>query len=209
MSAHTATRHAPLDLWRIAEAFLRTLHAVFGAPEDIAAQYTLTRAAHKLISSWLNCGEALLRRLLLIEAAAYEAAAPLQRNPKSLHPRTRRLVSFNADEPETWRVSFRSMYRRLPAGSSEAAARSSAICRLEAGGTSRFASAWPLAERFEAMLRVFNDPVTYAKRLARRVRAQPQCVKAVLRAPPEYMRRVDRAETLTHAAERAAAHNSS
>ncbi|MBC7770848.1 MAG: hypothetical protein H7124_18875, partial [Phycisphaerales bacterium] len=69
--APSTIRHAPLDLWRIAEAFLHRLHDLFGAPQDIAAQHTLTRAAHKLMASWLSVGEALLRRLLLIEAAAY------------------------------------------------------------------------------------------------------------------------------------------
>ena len=33
-------------------------------------------------------------------------------------------------------------------------------------------SAWPLAERFEALLRVYNDPMPYARRLARRLRKQ-------------------------------------
>lgn len=34
----------------------------------------------------------------------------------------------------------------------------------------RFRSAWPLAERMEALLRVVNDPAPFAKRLARRLR---------------------------------------
>ncbi len=34
--------------------------------------------------------------------------------------------------------------------------------------------AWPLAHRSEALLRVFNDPIPYARRLARRLAARPK-----------------------------------
>ena len=43
-----------------------------------------------------------------------------------------------------------------------------------------FRSAWPLAERYEALLRVFNDPTKYAQRLARRLHATPHRVGEVL-----------------------------
>ena len=65
------TRTAPLALWRIAETFLHTLFNLFGAPEDVARQHTFTHAPYVLLLSWIRAGEALLRRLLLIEAAAY------------------------------------------------------------------------------------------------------------------------------------------
>jgi hypothetical protein len=64
MQTATISRTAPLALWRIAEAFLNILHSLFGAPEDVAREHTLTRAAHTLLHSWLRVGEALLRRLL-------------------------------------------------------------------------------------------------------------------------------------------------
>jgi hypothetical protein len=46
MQAATLPRTAPLALWRIAEAFLHVLYSLFGAPEDVAREHTLTRAAH-------------------------------------------------------------------------------------------------------------------------------------------------------------------
>jgi hypothetical protein len=52
-----------LALWRVAEAFLSTLHMLFGAPEEVAAKHTLTAKAHALMASWLRCAEAMLRRL--------------------------------------------------------------------------------------------------------------------------------------------------
>ena len=77
------TRTAPLALWRIAEAFLHSLHSLFGAPEDVAREHTLTRAAHALLLSWLRVGEALMRRLLVIEAANLSPTSPRSRPAKS------------------------------------------------------------------------------------------------------------------------------
>ena len=65
----------------------------------------------------------------------------------------------------------------------------------------KFRSAWPLAERYEALLRVFNDPQAYARRLARRLHAAPHRVRELLHAPPEAEHRIDQFETLTAAAE--------
>lgn len=69
-------RRGPRELWLIAQAFLLTLHNLFGAPEDVARQHTLAAKAHRLLASWLAAGEAMLRKLLLIEAAALTPAAP-------------------------------------------------------------------------------------------------------------------------------------
>jgi hypothetical protein len=68
-------RHAPIALWRVAQAFLGTLHMLFGAPEDVARDHTLTAKAHKQMAQWLRCAEALLRRLLAIEASGFRKLA--------------------------------------------------------------------------------------------------------------------------------------
>jgi hypothetical protein len=62
-------------------------------------------------------------------------------------------------------------------------------------------SAWPLALRYQALIRVFNDPTLYARRLARRLHATPHRLPGTLRAPPQAASRVDRFEALTGAAE--------
>jgi hypothetical protein len=166
-------RHAPLALWRIAHDFLHTLHMLFGAPEDVAFDHTLTRKQHALLLKWLRAGEALLRRLLLLEAAHYPPQPP--RKPRAQHKRARVRMSFASDEPEKWRVSFRCfMDRRRPAG----------LRRSRKAAPKRFRSAWPLAERYEALLRVFNDPTGYARRLAARLRAAPHRRPEVLREAP-------------------------
>ncbi len=88
---------------------MHTLYALFGAPEDVAAEHTLTRAAHTLMASWLRCAEAMLRRLLLIEASAVAKpnTRPLLHKQRQ---RVRKLIGFDADQPEAWRVSFRSLH---------------------------------------------------------------------------------------------------
>ena len=97
---------ASLALWRIAEAFLRTLHGLFGDPARVAFQHTFIAKNHALMASWLRCAEALMRRLLLIEASAYPKpnTRPLLAKPRK---RVRRLVAFYAERPEDWRVNFR------------------------------------------------------------------------------------------------------
>ncbi len=74
------------------------------------------------------------------------------------------------------------------------------------GDKNRFASAWPLAERYEAILRVFNNPEPYARRLARQLHATPHRVRELFRAPLEFEHRVDQCEALAHSAETAARH---
>ncbi len=137
----------------------------------------------------------MMRRLIAIEAAAFPArAAAKSRGPR---PRTRRLVEFHPDKPDDWRVSFRCFSdRRRP--------RRQTTHRTNPAR--HFHDAWPLAERYEALIRAFDDPLRYARRLAARLHAAPQKLKALLTAPPEYSHRVDRAEAFTRSAERAWPH---
>ena len=202
-------RHAPIALWRVAEAFMHTLYALFGAPEDVAAEHTLTRAAHTLMASWIRCAEAMLRRLLLIEASVF----PKPNTRPLLHEkrqRARKAMGFDADKPEDWRVSFRCFAvpdRRLPAGKPAfqhppACDTRSTLCRLEAGGPRlRFRSAWPLAERYEALIRVFNNPERYARRLARALHALPHRIRELFRAPEEAQHRIDRFDEMKSSGE--------
>lgn len=206
MQAASIPTTAPIALWRIAQAFLQTLHTLFGAPEDIARRHTLMRDAHALLASWLRVGEAMMRRLIAIEAAAFPKHE-IRARPKRQHTRT--LITFTPDKPENWRVSFRSTItdRRLPAGkpapkTAQACENQNTKCRLEAGAPQRFFSAWPLAERYEALLRAFNDPLRYARRLAQRLHANRARLRTVLKAPPEYAHRVDQADEFTAGAER-------
>lgn len=164
---------APVALWQTARDFICVLFNLFGAPEALAAKHTLTAEAHKLILTWLRAGEALMRRLLLVEAAAH--AKPNTRPLlKTRRRRVPRLMGFEAEHPEAWRVSFRCLI--------DAPSRAHSRVRAKRS-PKRFYSAWPLAERMEALLRAFNDPAPYASRLARRLHATPHRARALCAHP--------------------------
>jgi hypothetical protein len=198
--------YASPALWAVARAFIVTFFNLFGPPEDIAAEHTLLAPARALMLSWLRAGEAMMRHLLLIEASHY----PKPNTRPLLHVkrnRTRRERLFYADKPQAWRVSFRCLsLSRLRGGSVERRSREtkgdvahSKVAGLQLDRRDRwhqarwpapkFYSAWPLAERAEAMLRAFNAPEAYAKRLARRLHATPHRAAGLTRIPPNLPRR--------------------
>lgn len=182
---NTIARHAPIALWAIMQAFLNTLHMLFGAPEAVAEQHTLTAKPYKLLLTWLRAGEALMRRLLLIEASAHAKpnVRPLLRAQRK---RVRKPIGFDADKPEQWRVTFRcfaASERRLPAG--KPVFQPGQVSKAQKQGRPTFHSAWPLAERYEALIRVFNAPAAYAARLARRLHAIPHRAASLLAYPED------------------------
>ena len=68
-----------------------------------------------------------------------------------------------------------------------------------------FRSAWALAERYEALLRAYNDPLPYARRLSRQLHATPHRVRELFIAPPEARERIESYDQLALAAETSAA----
>ena len=180
-------RAAPHALWLIAQQFFHVLCTLFGNPEDLARRHTLTRKDYTLTCSWLRVAEALMRRLLLIEAAALDLP-DVRQTQREKRQRERKRISYTADNPEAWRVSFRcsvAMERRRPRQPASAPAGEAPAVHK------RFYSAWPLAERYEALVRAFLNPIPFARRIARHLRAAPQRLAALLRAPPEAQHRVD------------------
>jgi len=194
-------RFAPIALWRAASRLMVTLFNLFGEPQDLAFRHTLVARDYKAALDWLRSVEAMFRKLLLIEASHY-AKEVAKTKPRARSKRERKLVSFLPENPESWRVSFRcDPYRRLPAGSGarnpDSGAGVNTACRLEGGGTTpnhaptTFHAAWPLAERFEALLRVHNNPAPYAKRLARRLYANAKRIATMLKEPAALQHRID------------------
>ncbi len=227
---------------------MRILAALFGDPSHIAAKHTLTLKAHQLLASWLRAGEAMMRRLLLIEAAAYAKPNTRPLLPRCPRKRTRKLMHFFPETPEKWRVSFRCFYgppaRRQPApahaGGTPAVhkhprpfiihedprphrprpnrahrrranrKRHAPILRQDREiiirrAPIRFRSARALAERYEALLRAYNDPLPYARRLSRQLHATPHRVCELFIAPPEARERIESYDELALAAETSAA----
>jgi hypothetical protein len=158
-------RSAPRAFWLIAQHFFHVLCTLFGNPEDLARRHTLTRGDYTLT---------------LPEA---------RRTARNKSKRTRRLITYSADNPEDWRVSFRCASSPARGGSVER--RSRETKGDVAPNAPRFHAAWPLAERYEALVRAFNNPAPFARRLARRVKAELTRIAAILRAPIEAAHRVD------------------
>jgi hypothetical protein len=189
---------------------MHTLYALFGAPEDVAAEYTLTRAAHTLMASWIRCAEAMLRRLLLIEASVF----PKPTTRPLLHPkrhRARKAMGFDADKPEDWRVSFRCLasptlrqaQRDAGGSANRLVSVSLSLSKAKRPEPRRFFSASPLAERYEALIRVFNNPESFARRLARKLHALPHRIRELFRAPAEAQHRIEDWTVFDVSAERA------
>jgi hypothetical protein len=156
------TRLAPLPLWQAAHALVTALFNLFGDPEDIAAQRTLTKRARELLLSWLRPTEAILRRLIFIEASKLGLDGPRAFRPASAHTKSASedaRSDFDPAAPEAWRVSFRC----------SVSTRRASHPRSKRHRAPRAIYARPLAERCEALLRAFNDPAPFARRLARRL----------------------------------------
>jgi hypothetical protein len=175
-TSETPPRHAPIALWQATRALLTALFSLFGAPEDIAAQGTLSKNACGLLLTWLRAAEAIVRRLIFIEASALtlEGPRPSARHARKM-PAVRTYVppSFDAANPASWRVSFRCSVaeRRRPRR------------RNSRRRAPRQIFARPLAERCEALLRAFNDPAPFAQRLARRL-SKPNAKRLHDEPPP-------------------------
>jgi hypothetical protein len=180
-------RFAPLALWREASRLLVTLFDLFGEPQVLAFRHNVVGRDYKLILNWLRTVESLFRQLLLIEASNY-AREDAPSKPYAKRPRERREMTFHPETPDAWRVTFRTTESQQ--------GRTHRRGWKEKRGESylaptTFHDAWPLAERFEALLRVHNDPTPYAKRLARRLYAKPERIASIMREPPELQHRMD------------------
>ena len=155
-------RNAPLTLWQRVGAFVNELFSLFGEPQVLAGEHILALKRYQLILPWLRAGEALLRRFLLLEAALLEpeAPSPRPRTPAPSKPRPPRDLDLN--DPDAWRVSFRCSSSPAHAQRrSRQSRKGNANPRVLAP---RFRSALPLARRFEAVLRVYNNPLAFARR---------------------------------------------
>lgn len=169
-------------------ALIHQLFGLFGEPQQIAALQLIDRKTHELLSRWLRGCECVLRQLLLIEASALTAPRP-RSAAKGTTRRSSELVDDSApchhdlDHPETWRVSFRVLSSPSHRASVPQEARDEggaappsdrfAITSPANAGRNPFCSAWPLALRAEALLRAFNDPLPFARRLAARLHRKP------------------------------------
>ena len=153
-----------IALWQDVRYFIGIIWSLFGGPETIAALRNLQRKDHQQLACWLRRAETLVRKLLLIEAAELSVAESKRTKRKAL-TRAKPKRIFNADEPHQWRVSF-----KLCEGDMYPFAQKKVRVPKTVSPDARFPEARPLAERFEALLRVFDAPECYVARAARLLR---------------------------------------
>ncbi|MGE3143391.1 MAG: hypothetical protein AB7L65_08725 [Hyphomonadaceae bacterium] len=163
----------PPAAWALVQDGVRWLIALFGAPEEMRARRTHAKRDHALLLSWLRSLEALAARLLLVKARAIVLEKAPPRAPRMQAAPARRASNSNA-----WRVAFR--VRGLARRGAKSQARVRMRCAETAPGPPSCLGA---AARFEALRRVADDPLSYAKRLARALARDPQASLRIACAP--------------------------
>lgn len=172
-----------LPFWRELRWLIDQIYGIWGDADRIAGRWRLSLKAHRDLSAWLACAEMLLRRLLYIHAAAIDPAGIAPKRAASPRPRPEGKAaaapawSIDRDRPETWRVSFR-LFPQVRAGLRHAQPGASlSVSKGSAANQSErprgFRHALPLAQRYEALLRAFNDPDRLILRIARTLRRDP------------------------------------
>jgi hypothetical protein len=179
-------RNAPIDLWRRVREFLCECFGLFGEPQDLADRHTLTFKDYRLILPWLRAAEALIRRFLLIEASLLPPGPPAPRPAgASKRPATRSSHDLDLTNPNSWRVTFRGFSSPARGGSGSRRSRETkggvdTHAALVRKLSPKFRSALPLALRFEAVLRAYNNPLPFARRLAARLHKAASLAKRIL-----------------------------
>lgn len=172
-----STAPTALYLWRVLRFYIEQACQMFGTPSALAQRIWLSPAEHRLIAAALRLLEKLLRRLIFLQAVAAPpepilAPAETKRRPRRGMPVTFG-VSFDVEDSSTWRASFKC---------------NACVDRPRARGQRREAasplinavSAAPLAMRFEALIRAFNEPSKFARHMIRTMLAEPQTSVRVL-----------------------------
>jgi len=179
---------APKHLWQAARDFLCTFFNFVGHPADLAAKRVVDAKTHAHLIAWLRAGEHFLRRLLLVEAHALPVPPPCRRQSAGTPP-AREPHLLDTSNPETWRTSLRLLERRRLAGGEVRFAPPSSF-KHNAGEEPALQvhPTFPLARRYEALLRAFNNPLPIARRLARSLARAPQRAEP-LRARPHQPKR--------------------
>ncbi|MBI1250510.1 MAG: hypothetical protein GC189_03455 [Alphaproteobacteria bacterium] len=167
----------PLSL---TQEVLGWLFSIFGSPAELLEKAWVSVDTHAHCSGWLRGLEALVRRLIFVEAANYLTDQP--HAPRS-QPRVARAAAppdtAPSDTPRDPLLGGRFCAAVRSHASRRARARTRAAQRVQ----SAVRDAAPLARRLEAIRRVLNDPSRLARRWARRLAANAQQMQRLLRIP--------------------------
>jgi hypothetical protein len=169
---HAAPNDAALTIWRVVREHIAGLWRTHGSPADVALFGFIGSTLRRELLSWLQPIEGVLRRLIARDAALLAPSLKLRPLRKHKRAGTRRVI-IDPAQPETWRVVFRSDEK-----TSARAHRGARTLRAPSPYES-----FALALRFEACVRVFNDPGPFARRLAFRLARGRVDVEALTRMP--------------------------
>ncbi len=169
--------------WDALKDLVRWTVTLFGQPSDLLREELAPRTRALLIRSWLWGLEAIVRGLLLLMAA--ELPKPDPSPPRPTRPQRKAPVDPPRDYTSPYEVESQHWtgvaFASVPPASRAGVART----RRRRLVPKRFFSTFALAFRFEALIRVAEDPQPHAARLARRLYRDPRRITRVLRPPPE------------------------
>lgn len=191
------------ELWQTARAWLAETLAIFGGPQTI--QQTLDRVAQRAIKRQLQALQTLAMKLLLIEAAKLAPRAIASHRARNTG-QERIIRIIDPARPETWRVCFQlhippepapitnaprirslgpTLFIRAVVLDAKAIAKKLAFLSAARASYSSEARAQAraekLARRFEALRRIFANPMPSARRLKRKLAALKQGAMAAAR----------------------------
>ncbi len=152
-----------LDLWRTLRDYIVCAFHILGSPLALAELGWVRKERYDAQRNWLFRCEELFRRLLYIDAlnAPASGARVPRQSDRRLPTADCRPTAFDTESPETWRVSFQLTSAATPPSPRQKRKPSPAV------DWRTTACVYPLARRFEALVRAFNAPERHVRRMAR------------------------------------------
>jgi hypothetical protein len=153
---------------------------LFDSPRTLACLQLVVAARRDDILAWLRPIEQLIRRLLLLEAQSLPPAQNPAPAPRAKAPRKRRLITLDPEAPQTWPAHFRlaQTARKPPANPLRRACK-----RADNAG---LYPSFALAERWQAVLRVAENPARYVLRAAAFLKRAPLILERLCKPPPRH-----------------------
>jgi hypothetical protein len=153
---------------------------IFGEPALLLADVVLPRREGRRLMAWLAALESLARALLLVMAARLPRPAPAKARPRRTRGSGAALDQNTEEHPPSAEPPGSELWAGVVF---HAAPRRRGGPRGPETPPRRFLPARALAYRFEALIRVAETPEPFARRLARRLWAEPALAADVLRGP--------------------------
>jgi hypothetical protein len=174
-----------LDLWRTLRDYIVCAFHILGSPLALAELGWVRKERYDAQRNWLFRCEELFRRLLYVDALNAPAIGTRVRRQSDCRLPTahcRPPTAFDTESPGTWRVSF-----QLTSSATAPSLRQKRKLSPSVDWRTT-ACVYPLARRFEALVRAFNAPERHVRRMARLIRKRaPQLAAQFTHPTRTYM----------------------